>query len=582
MVKLFCAKIGGAGGVFSVDINEDLSVDDLKKAIKREKLYSITCAADQLQLFLAKRGIKWIKQNSTLNAVLLSANATSYVEMQASERIADLFGRSPRSKAIHVLMVVPQERQPAFPATYHESFVEIQEAFKRQRRAIDSYYYQQQTRATAELPHKAPKSYTTAWIGLQERLRLEKDDLMIEIAPVENGETFWSVEVQAQVDAMTKEADLDTFIAPYLNDVLARYDLVLIKSAEPWLAQDVVPKSTTVLKPDAFATHTGMYRSKSVANNWNGFRCGVAVEELYDCVFLFERQLTITDEAFGQMIQYLENLTHTAYGILFDCRSFWLIESYNSAVVKVEKSTWVSKGSKDALQNFIMKKLSPCPVFLARACSSLSVDVVEGDAFLGRGAFGYVFKVTLRGRQQVMALKVSCDEEYAARLYGEEEVLSYGQHTGLTVRPVEEVLCIEVDGPDDVNYTGLGGALLLSPVGTPLPRPTTHKAVQQLFELLWLLHNKGVPHGDPRVQNVIVSEGKLLWIDPFRHVLELLEATTKSKARDATILTRSVLHLDHGVALGSVLEQLITNYGNNSTLENIDLLAKVVHQLMSP
>ncbi|KAK1929275.1 hypothetical protein P3T76_015227 [Phytophthora citrophthora] len=477
-------------------------------------------------------------------------------------------------------MVVPRERQLSTPQTYHESFVEIREVFKRQRQTIDSYCYQQQTRATAELPHKAPKSYTTAWIGLQERLRL--DDLMIDIAPLENGETFWSVEVQTYVDIITKEADLDTFIAPYLNDVLARYDLVLIKSAEPWLAQDVVPKSTTILKPDVFATHAGMYRAKPMPNNGvQQFRFGVAVEELYDCVFLFERQLTITDEAFGQMIQYLENLTQMAYGILFDRHSFWLIESYNSAVVKVEKSTWVSKGSKDSLQNFIMKKLSPCPVFLARACSSLSVDVVEGDAFLGRGTHS-VFKV-IRSNGEVMALKIAEGEDCAGRLeFDRYPALADAQDTCLTVRPVGKILEIELDEPVGGFEAYTSAALLLSPVGTPLPHPTTHEEVQQLFELLWLLHNNGILHHNSRVQNVIVSEGKLLWISLVEPFWDSSTTAAKLKEMDAMILARSILHLGYGTALGPVLEQLITNYGNNSTVENVNLLAKVVHQLMNP
>lgn len=179
---------------------------------------------------------------------------------------------------------------------------------------------------------------------------------MVDIAPVENGEAFWSEEIQTQVDAITKEADLDAFIAPYLNDVLAHRDMVFVKSAEPWLAQYVVPKSTGILKPHAFATHIGMYRAKSVSNDdiqrGKGVRYGVAEEGLYDCVILFERNLTITDEGFGRVVQYLENLNPIAfaYGILFDRRCFWLIKSYKSVVVKVKKSTWVTKGSKELLR----------------------------------------------------------------------------------------------------------------------------------------------------------------------------------------------------------------------------------------
>ncbi|KAG4039356.1 hypothetical protein PC123_g25093 [Phytophthora cactorum] len=55
MVKLFCAIVGVAGSAFSVRVvesGEPESVDDLKKEIKKEKMYQFP--ADQLQLFLAK------------------------------------------------------------------------------------------------------------------------------------------------------------------------------------------------------------------------------------------------------------------------------------------------------------------------------------------------------------------------------------------------------------------------------------------------------------------------------------------------------------------------------------------------
>ncbi|KAL3665278.1 hypothetical protein V7S43_009906 [Phytophthora oleae] len=320
-------------------------------------------------------------------------------------------------------------------------------------------------------------------------------------------------EVQAQADAITKEADLNAFIAPYLNDVLARCGMVFVKSADPWLAQYVVPKDTTILKPDAFATHAGMYRVKPVpadgVQRGSGVRFGVAEIELLDCLILFERKLTITDDAFGQVIRYLENLssTATACAVLCDLSSFWLIESYKSVVVKVEKSTWVTKGSKESLQKFIGQHVSPCVALLASACSSLGVDVVEGDAFLGRGAVGHVFKVTQAGGEEVLALKIGCYEDSIGRFIFEERALTNAQDTGLTVTPVEEVFELEVDGPIGADYTEIGAALLLSPVQDPLPHPTTQEEVQHLFELLWKLHTKGLVHNDPRVPNVIVSRG---------------------------------------------------------------------------
>ncbi|KAL3665274.1 hypothetical protein V7S43_009902 [Phytophthora oleae] len=162
---------------------------------------------------------------------------------------------------------------------------------------------------------------------------------------------------------------------------------------------------------------------------------------------------------------------------------------------------------------------------LTNACSSLGVDVVEGDTFLGRGAFGRVFKVTRNG--EVLALKI-VEQDSVGRLYDEEQALTNAQDSSLTVTPVEEVFKMAVDKPVGDYDSYVGAALLLCPVGDPLPRPTTLEEVQQLFKLLWQLHTKGWVHGDPRVPNVIVSEGKLLWID----LMEPKEASTELKETD--------------------------------------------------
>ncbi|CAI5711767.1 unnamed protein product [Peronospora farinosa] len=56
MVKLLCALIGAGGSMFSVKIDASDLVDDLKKAIKAEKVNALkNVDADQLSLFLAKK-----------------------------------------------------------------------------------------------------------------------------------------------------------------------------------------------------------------------------------------------------------------------------------------------------------------------------------------------------------------------------------------------------------------------------------------------------------------------------------------------------------------------------------------------
>ncbi|ETV83133.1 hypothetical protein H257_04856 [Aphanomyces astaci] len=159
------------------------------------------------------------------------------------------------------------------------------------------------------------------------------------------------------------------------------------------------------------------------------------------------------------------------------------------------------------------------------------------------------------------------DSSSTSDLYREEWALKYAKLTGLTAH-IEYGL---------INFPG-GAALLVTPVGAPLPRPTTLQEVVNLFDLLRQLHKKNVIHGDPRVPNVIVvkdnGKDKLLWID----LVEALEVAPAFCTTDAAILTRSILRLPHRSLLEEPLESLTDEYGEAPTSENAHRLATAVFQ----
>lgn len=224
---------------------------------------------------------------------------------------------------------------------------------------------------------------------------------------------------------------------------------------------------------------------------------------------------------------------------------------------------WVMAGSKALFREFIVNNLSPWVARLTAACSALNVEVVEGDAFLGRGAFGRVFKVKRVGQDgEVLALKI-VETDSVGRMCTELNALRSAERTGLTIKPEGKVT--EIPG---------GAAMLLSPVGEPIAYPTTSEEARALFAMLWQLHDAGVAHGDPRVPNVIVKDGKRLWID----LVELMDASTfpSLKQNDAKILTQSILHVSLTKSPDSELEALITDYGASPTEANLVLLADKV------
>ena len=185
----------------------------------------------------------------------------------------------------------------------------------------------------------------------------------------------------------------------------------------------------------------------------------------------------------------------------------------------------------------------------------MNVQVTVGNSYLGRGAFGRVFRVTKD--DAIFALKI-VEKSSARRLEREVTALKSAEHTGLAVSCIEEVKCFKY-----------GAAILLSPVGKSLSLPLKTSEVKILFNLLWKLHQEGLVHGDPRVPNVIIVEEKYLWIDLF----EIMKASPSQRSWDAELLTRSILKIDK---LDEELTKLVEEYGENAIKENLEKLIEMV------
>ncbi|TMW65830.1 hypothetical protein Poli38472_003595 [Pythium oligandrum] len=96
MVKLFCALAGAGGSAFPVDIDPSQSVGDLKEAIQGKKPRKITCDADELELYLAKRGDAWLTENEVRGMSI--TNGLKYLGAARAE--LDAVGLSEKDLAI--------------------------------------------------------------------------------------------------------------------------------------------------------------------------------------------------------------------------------------------------------------------------------------------------------------------------------------------------------------------------------------------------------------------------------------------------------------------------------------------------
>lgn len=132
MVKLSlqCTIVGQAGSSFDVEIDDSVKVSKLKKAVKVEKPITITCEADQLQLFLAKKekgAGAWVTEADVNNGVNdtdgltpldvagapLNLVGLSGTDVQFTPTIEDV---KAKSTPVHVLVVVPPQDDLRSPA----------------------------------------------------------------------------------------------------------------------------------------------------------------------------------------------------------------------------------------------------------------------------------------------------------------------------------------------------------------------------------------------------------------------------------------------------------------------------------
>ncbi|EEY54048.1 Crinkler (CRN) family protein, partial [Phytophthora infestans T30-4] len=130
-------------------------------------------------------------------------------------------------------------------------------------------------------------------------------------------DAFWSVDVQARVNSISRENDFDAFISTYFSNALDSHDLVFVNSElYKWLPQSAfVGNSNTDLKLDGFVTHRGMYQMMSAPNDavsrvGTSFRFGTATKTLPDFIILFESKITkdLGGASFGQVVRYMQHL----------------------------------------------------------------------------------------------------------------------------------------------------------------------------------------------------------------------------------------------------------------------------------
>ena len=337
--------------------------------------------------------------------------------------------------------------------------------------------------------------------------------------------------------------------------------------------------SKSNLKPDLFSAHHSLiHYLKPYVNSppndhprlfgkfadWNS-------RESIHCIF--DCKWKINMEAFGDKCKYLQitgeeclNINGVEVrlkGILFDVNAFWMINSAGRVIIDVVKCDWLQTGSKEVLMEFLVDK-DPWKKAANALCDAMGESIPDLShlhdisACLGSGANGRVFK--LSGKSEVLKLVVGkkkseeVEEEYLLMLQCQQNILLSSVVFPLVV---DSYRCGATDGPFPVEYAGYKLAF----EGKKIATPTTNAIKTQLAAALFQLHDNNVAHGDPRIENALLLDGNVRWID-FR----LSKALTGKLGREKDV---QILFKSLGGEMNPRASGAIDAYARKPTLEGL-------------
>ena len=320
----------------------------------------------------------------------------------------------------------------------------------------------------------------------------------------------------AAIEAMS-EADFNKAMAPLLASFKPKHILVNSETLQ-WNFPGIGKGSA-----DYFAARCYSPRTSRDSRNF-----GVpAFRELVSALYEGKLQFEPADE--DQLHRYLTG-TSASRGMLYDKKGFLLMEV--SGVVGVDKTLralhkgkWSVRGALKFIQDFFEED----PPHDKRLQRCLDHGRLHVEAFLGRSQ-NTVYGVKRRqGDEEQLAMKIVTvdDAVYAARR--EHELLKNCFDLGLpVVQPVGDVEEVDVE---------IGAVYFLSkPIGAKVSKEFAKDNVGKIFESLAALHGKNRVHGDARLDNLISSNDKLLWID----LMQSPQSVECAKKRDIVTLCTSM------------------------------------------
>jgi hypothetical protein len=449
---------------------------------------------------------------------------------------------------------------------------------------------------------------TPTALGVSTMTALRKLRAVVDFKCDEDGESVLNEHEWKLLDACESEVEVVKFLTPVLfrlrfvngaSDDVCRSVLVNCENIV-WLDNLNTPLRPIMrLKPDLFVAprvcveeHKGTHRQGSGECFIFGrladrrLQRDGCVRELYEA-----KHGTIKHSDFGELVMYHRLIPGECRGCLFNRSEFWLFASFDGHPLRLVKSKWTMPGSASLLCRFFDDDAPPPPPFipvLRQLLSNLGVRPIAvgstGTAYLGGGGSGRVFAVEPVSQSEtaphkLMALKVvhADGSQWWINLRSEFEGMRAAAERGAPVVPVvaDSLRLVHVSG----------GGFLFARCGVLFNATSSLSACTAAFEALAALHKCGIFHGDARLPNLLLLDGKAAWIDIAAAMSQGVDSDTLAAYffSDAKALAQSVL-LALGVDAGhlpSTVSCALDNY-DFSTMARVRLLATAVWEAAKP
>jgi len=368
--------------------------------------------------------------------------------------------------------------------------------------------------------------------------------------------------------------DGEAGVVKFLTPVLARLRLVagaggggdadpcrpvLVNSERfQWLAPPAAAARADLrFKPDLFISWLPFVVLRGGADGQGGAADGFFFGALAGPVLqrercapeLFEaKRGRLSDSDFGELVAYNQCVPGRCRGLLFGAEEFWAYESVHGRPVRLIKDKWAAGGSEGRLRAFFASA-SPEPPLVA-LLRRLLLDLgaaplhVAGQCYLGSGAFGHVFTVSLPGADAPHALKAVLRTEPAPFSAEFSRMCDLAARGAPIVAPVPGSLRLFGAGDDGGGEGGgFRGGYLMQRVGAPHAVGDLRR-LTAAFCALRALHSFDAVHGDARLPNLLDMGGEeLAWIDLRTAAPTSGEGLLALKRHDAHTLARSALGL---------------------------------------